>query len=111
MEQRASHQTSETFMQAASLFQEGLSYAKLASLYSKGARVTITKLTEEFSFDAYRKEHGANLTLLFVVSPSDVVYPAGGAESVAPKADWHMVSLVQKKAPGPAAEAGTKKEP
>lgn len=108
MEQRASHQTPETFMQAASLFQEGLSYAKLASLYSKGARITITRLTEEFSFDDYRKEHGANLTLLFAVSPSGVVHPAGGAESVAPKADWQMVSLVQKKAPGPAIEANPK---
>ncbi len=108
MEQRASHQTSGTFMQAASLFEEGLSYAKLASLYSKGARISVTRLSEEFSFDAYRKEHGANLTLLFSVSPSGVVYPAGGEESVSPKADWQMISLVQKKVP--TAEAPAKKE-
>lgn len=108
MEQRASHQTSGTFMQAASLFEEGLSYAKLASLYSKGARISVTRLSEEFSFDAYRKEHGANLTLLFSVSPSGVVYPAGGEESVSPKADWQMISLVQKKTP--VADAPAKKE-
>lgn len=108
MEQRASHQTSGTFMQAASLFEEGLSYAKLASLYSKGARISVTRLSEEFSFDAYRKEHGANLTLLFSVSPSGVVYPSGGEESVSPKADWQMISLVQKKVP--TAEAPAKKE-
>ena len=108
MEQRASHQTSGTFMQAASLFEEGLSYAKLASLYSKGARISVTRLSEEFSFDAYRKEHGANLTLLFSVSPSGVVYPAGGEESLSPKADWQMISLVQKKVP--TAEAPAKKE-
>ena len=108
MEQRASHQTSGTFMQAASLFEEGLSYAKLASLYSKGARISVTRLSEEFSFEAYRKEHGANLTLLFSVSPSGVVYPAGGAESVSPKADWQMISLVQKKTP--VADASAKKE-
>jgi NhaP-type Na+/H+ or K+/H+ antiporter len=108
MEQRASHQTSGTFMQAASLFEEGLSYAKLASLYSKGARISVTRLSEEFSFEAYRKEHGANLTLLFSVSPSGVVYPAGGGESVSPKADWQMISLVQKKTP--VADAPAKKE-
>lgn len=108
MEQRASHQTSGTFMQAASLFEEGLSYAKLASLYSKGARISVTRLSEEFSFDAYRKEHGANLTLLFSVSPSGVVYPAGGEESVSPKAEWQMISLVQKKTP--VADASAKKE-
>jgi len=37
-----------------------------------------------------------------------VVYPAGGEESLSPKADWQMISLVQKKVP--TAEAPAKKE-
>ena len=98
-EQRASHKASELFMQTASMFGDGLSYAKLASLYSKGARIKATQLSEEFTFESYRKEHAANLTLLFAISPSKEVHPVGGKDSVTPSVGWHVVSLIQKKDP------------
>jgi len=96
-ELRASHQTSELFMNTNSSFEEGLSYAKLASLYSQGARVKVTQLTEEFGFEAYREKHGSALTLLFAISPSGEASPVGGKESVTPSNGWHVVSLIQKK--------------
>ncbi len=98
-EQRASHKASELFMQTVSMFGDGLSYAKLASLYSKGARIKATQLSEEFTFESYRKEHAANLTLLFAISPSKEVHPVGGKDSVTPSVGWHVVSLIQKKDP------------
>ncbi|KZY64104.1 MULTISPECIES: sodium:proton antiporter [unclassified Oleiphilus] len=96
-EQRASHQVSETFMQTNSLFQDGLSYAKLASLYAKGATVKLTQLSDEFSFEDYKRENDSRATLLFGISSDGCVYPIGGKESVEPQSGWAVVSLVQKK--------------
>jgi len=102
-EQRASHQTSGMFTQTNSLFEDGLSYAKLASLYSKGARIKSTQLSAEFSFDAYKKQHAGAMTLLFAVSPVGFAYPLGGKDSQVPTTGWHIISLVQKRdeAPSP----------
>jgi NhaP-type Na+/H+ or K+/H+ antiporter len=103
---RASHQASEKYMKVNSLFADGLSYAKLASLYSKGARIKSTQLSEEFSFDSYRRQYGSRASLLFCISPQGDVRPLGGIESVAPGNGWHIISLVQ---PEPETEAKKEK--
>jgi NhaP-type Na+/H+ or K+/H+ antiporter len=95
---RASHQASGKYMQVNSLFEEGLSYAKMASLYSKGARIKSTQLSEEFSFSAYRKQYGSRVTLLFCISPQGDVQPLGGVDSVLPAEGWHIISLIQPEA-------------
>ncbi|WP_299794505.1 sodium:proton antiporter [uncultured Shewanella sp.] len=57
-EASARHQFSETYKQRLCLFGESVSYAKLASLMSKGAVVKSTNITESFSFDDFCSRYG-----------------------------------------------------
>lgn len=102
-DQRASHQSSGRFMEAHGAFVDGLSYAKLASLYSQGARVKTTLLSTEFNFEAYKAKHGALLTMLFAISPSGEAQPVGGPDGPTPSEGWQMISLIQKKDETPSA--------
>jgi len=92
---RASHQSSEKYVQTRNKFNEGATFAKLASLVSKGAVVKATQLSEEFPFDAYLKQHGNRLTLLFAIRPDGKVVPVGKDDSLEPKVGWDLISLIQ----------------
>lgn len=92
---RASHQSAEKYVNTRNQFDDGTTYAKLASLVSKGASVKVTQLSNEFTYEAYRQQHGNRLTLLFAIQPSGKVIPIKSESDVEPKVGWELISLIQ----------------
>ena len=77
------------------LFGNEITYAKLASLISRGAKVKQTKLTENFSFEDYLQQHGRRVTPLFAFNPRKRLRFFTAAESPSPETGWTVVSLIQ----------------
>jgi NhaP-type Na+/H+ or K+/H+ antiporter len=92
--QKANLQAAEKFSQNYNFFEAGLSYAKLASLVSKGATVKTTQLSEAFSYDDYLAKHNGAVTPLFALPPTGGISPLGSASNVQPSASWEIIALV-----------------
>lgn len=92
---RASHQSSEKYVQTRNQFDDKATFAKLASLMSKGASIKITQLSQEFSFDDYLKKHGNRVNLLFAIQPDKQLVPLGQDEKILPQEGWEIISLIQ----------------
>ena len=82
----ARHQLSESYKQRLCLFGDSVSYAKMASLMAKGAVLKVTNITDNFSFEHFRKRYGETAMPLvyltkdgkvMVVSGNDTVFPNG----------------------------------
>ena len=82
----ARHQLSESYKQRLCLFGDSVSYAKMASLMAKGAVLKVTNITENFSFEHFRKRYGETAMPLvyltkdgkvMVVSGNDTAFPNG----------------------------------
>ena len=101
---RASHQSSEKYVRTRNKFDEGATFAKLASLVSKGASVRTTLLSEEFTYEDYLKLHGNRLNLLFAIRPDGKVVPLGRDENLKPVVSWEIISIIQ---PEPAPDSGS----
>jgi hypothetical protein len=92
---RASHQSSEKYAQTRNHFDETATFAKLASLISKGAMIKTTQLSSEFSFEDYLQKHGNRLTLLFAIKPDKQLVPLSQKDRHLPQEGWDIVSLIQ----------------
>jgi len=92
---RASHQSSEKYVQTRDKFEESATFAKLASLISRDAQIKMTQLSEEYSFEMYLKQQGNRLTLLFALRPDGKLVPIGRNDSAPPSVGWELISLVQ----------------
>lgn len=77
------------------LFGNEITYAKLASLISRGAKVKHTKLTENFSFEDYLQQHGRRLMPLFAFNAKKRLRFFTAAETLMPETGWTIVSLIQ----------------
>jgi hypothetical protein len=87
------------------LFGNEITYAKLASLISRGAKVKQTKLTENFSFEDYLQQHGRRLMPLFAFNAKKRLRFFTAAETLKPETGWTIVSLVPDEAENPAEAA------
>lgn len=92
---RASHQSSEKYVQTRNKFDDKATFARLASLMSKGASIKVTQLSQEFSFESYLKKHGNRLNLLFALQPDKTLVPLGQDDKVMPQEGWEVISLIQ----------------
>lgn len=77
------------------LFGNEITYAKLASLIARGAKVKQTKLTENFGLEDYLQQHGRRVTPLFAFNARKRLRFFTAAESMQPETGWTIVSLVQ----------------
>ena len=75
------------------LFADHLTWGKFASLLSQGGQVRSTRLSEEFSFEAYQNRHGSDALCLLCISPDGKVTPRTASGDFAPKAGQIVVSL------------------
>jgi hypothetical protein len=86
------HQLSETYLQRLGLFGENVSYAKLASLLSKGAVIKSTHLTDNFNFTDFRACYGDSaLPLVYIKNGRVFIYTA--TESI-PNSGIELISLL-----------------
>jgi len=81
-------------LQANLLFGKDATWSKLASLASNDARITSTKLTEEFDFEDYNV-HKNPLVTLFALNPRGRLKVFSDYDSLNPEPGWTIVSLVK----------------
>ena len=92
---RESHQSAEKYVRTRKQFDEGTTFAKLASMVSKGGQVKVTQLSQEFGYEDYLAQNANRITVLLGISPQGKVHPLGGKESIEPAEGWDVVSLIQ----------------
>jgi NhaP-type Na+/H+ or K+/H+ antiporter len=64
------------------LFGEDVTFAKLASLLSRGAQIKTIRLGEDFGIDAYKRENRANLLPLFSLDDRNKLRVLSGRDEV-----------------------------
>jgi NhaP-type Na+/H+ or K+/H+ antiporter len=81
----ARHQLSESYLKRLSLFGENISYAKIATLMAKGAIIKVTTITENFTFERFKKRYGESaLPLLYITKDGEVSIVAGAGTTKFP---------------------------
>ncbi len=78
----ARHQLSESYLERLCLFGESVTYAKLASLMSKGAVIKSTNITDSFSFKAFVARYGECAMPLVYLANGKVNIYTGEAEKL-----------------------------
>ena len=91
--QSEKHQVS-TQLKGTPLFQEGITYAKLASLIHSGAEIKATRLTEEFSFEHFRRQDPEAI-VLFGINERGKLKPYLADEAFKPATGWVILSLIR----------------
>jgi NhaP-type Na+/H+ or K+/H+ antiporter len=76
------------------LFGEKVTYGALADRINRGAKLKVTKLSREFTFDDFRKEYGAAAVPLFIVTAENKLKPITKTDSTMPMAGSRLISLV-----------------
>ena len=93
-EQKARHQTAGKIQQTRGLFGEGITYAKLASLISKGYSVKSTQLTDAFTYEHWARQYDNKAVLLFVITPKKRIQPHLAGQKPNTDNGTELISLV-----------------
>ncbi|WP_404367683.1 cation:proton antiporter [Marinobacter sp.] len=97
-DQYARHQAAEKIQQTRGLFGD-VSYAKLASMISKGWKVKTTRLSDTFTYENFRERYEQQALLLFTVDPRDHIHAVKEKPPSKVDRDWVLVSLVPPQPP------------
>lgn len=76
------------------LFHDAATFRHLQERFREGGELKVTQLTEEFTFDDFRRKYGGEVTPLFVITESGAVQVASRTQPLAPKPGQKVVSLV-----------------
>ena len=76
------------------LFGSGIDYARLEWLFSKGAKVKTTAITENFSFDDFKEIHGKDAIVLFCVDADRKLRIGSAFTELTPAAGDSVVAVV-----------------
>jgi len=93
-QQRPSHQVAGSYTKNLGLFAEDITYGKLASWVTKGAKIKTTRLSEEFNYEAYQSEYGERALKLAAIDLHGHVQLFTTKNNLKPKADWRIISLI-----------------
>jgi hypothetical protein len=93
-QQRASHQVSKSYAAKLCLFNEDVTYAKLAGYATKGATIKTTRLSDEFSYEDYEEEYKGRSIRLCAIEPSGKMTMFTSLKDIQPKSDWRVISLI-----------------
>jgi NhaP-type Na+/H+ or K+/H+ antiporter len=93
-QQRPSHQVSGSYTKNLGLFADDITYGKLASWVTKGAKIKTTRLSEEFNYDAYQSEYAERALKLAAIDINGHVHLFTTSNNLKPKADWRIISLI-----------------
>jgi len=72
---------------------EGMTFSKLSSLISQGARFKATTLSEGFGFEQWQQEAGKNRVPMLALTPERRVRVFSPAQKLEPVADWTVIYL------------------
>lgn len=76
------------------LFGEDITLDKLATLYSKGAEIHTTLLTQDFDFAAYQERYRGRVVALFGIDGRGRLRIITGKEEVLPAPGWRIIGLL-----------------
>jgi CPA1 family monovalent cation:H+ antiporter len=76
------------------LFHKEATYSNLAYRMAAGATIKKTKITEEFTYEAFRKRHGDSALLLFVITTNKQLLVSAADEPLKPKPGQTVIALV-----------------
>ncbi|WP_166269669.1 cation:proton antiporter [Marinobacter caseinilyticus] len=97
-DQKSRHQTAEKIQQTRGLFGD-ISYAKLASMASKGYKLKTTQLSEAFTFQDFQQQYDQQALLLFTIDPRHRVLAVTDDFTAKPDKGWVLLSLVPPQPP------------
>ncbi len=75
------------------LFEQGATYAKLASMISKNARIKITNLTENYTFEQYKQDN-PKCVLLYTLDENNMISIIN-ERNIQPPKNCRLVALVE----------------
>ena len=78
------------------LFNNEVTYSKLASLISQNAKIKQTSLSDNFSYQDYQQQYGKRATPLFAVNAKRQLRFFTREENLTPDAAWIITSLIQE---------------
>ena len=84
-------------------FGEEVSFTQMSKMFSDGAEIRSTKLTEEFGFDEYYKKY-FDAVSMFAINPRGKLFVYTSESDLKPGAGWTIISLIV-----PVKENGTQK--
>ncbi len=80
------------------LFDNDVSFSKLASLISQNAKVKKTNISETFTYDDYKQQYGKRAIPLYASNAKRQLRFFTGEENLIPEAGWTITSLVKEEA-------------
>lgn len=89
-------------LQAASLFGDDITHARLAQRLAEGWQVRATSLSDTFDRERFLEQHGEDAVMLFAIGEDGKLQVASGRRSLQPEAGWTVIALLP---PKPAAQA------
>ena len=78
------------------LFNTDITYSKLASLISQGAKIKKTNLSDSFTYEDYQQQYGKRATPLFAFNGKRQLRFFTNEKNLIPEAGWTITSLVQE---------------
>jgi hypothetical protein len=78
------------------LFGADVTFSKLASLISKGAKTKQTNISDSFSYDDYRKQYGKRATPLFAFNAKRQLRFFTDDMTLMPSPGWTITALIQE---------------
>jgi len=85
-------------LRANTLFEEKVTWHKLASLLAKGAEARSTKLTDEFDFEDFCEKRNGEAILLFALDDKGKLQVFASGREIQPEPGWTLISLVSQSA-------------
>ncbi|AJQ92532.1 cation:proton antiporter [Gynuella sunshinyii] len=81
-------------LRARVLFAETCTWSKLSSLFSQGAEIRVTTITDEFTFARYREHWNDRFIPLYAISPDKKLKIMAADSEFDIKSGWQIASLV-----------------
>ena len=87
-------------IQGRPMFGTSVSHADLLELLDTGARISATRLTDTFDWDAYQQRFADGGQLLFAISPTGRLHVTGPVCDARPAAGWLLIGLYRPQRDG-----------
>ena len=81
------------------MFNEEVTYAKLASYVTKGGLIKTTRISSEFTYEDYQQQYAGRSIWLCAIEPNGKVRMYTSLKNIQPKSDWRIISLITEEKP------------
>jgi len=78
------------------LFSQDVSFSKLASLISQGAKTKRTNISDSFSYADYKKQYGKRAIPLFAFNDKKQLRFFTNLNELTPESGWTVIALIQE---------------